>query len=87
VGAIDQGTQSTRFLLYDKKAKLVASHQVEFTQITPRPGYARITQTSRKVCDTIPLLRMCATGPLGIGIWSHGHAIPPGCAVLFWATD
>ncbi|KAK9907548.1 hypothetical protein WJX75_005787 [Coccomyxa subellipsoidea] len=39
IGAIDQGTQSTRFLLYDRSANLVASHQVEFTQITPKPGW------------------------------------------------
>ncbi|CAL8463144.1 g2678 [Coccomyxa elongata] len=39
VGAIDQGTQSTRFLIYDRTARLIASHQVEFTQITPRPGW------------------------------------------------
>ncbi|CAL8463146.1 g2680 [Coccomyxa elongata] len=39
VGAINQGTQSTRFLIYDRTARLIASHQVEFTQITPRPGW------------------------------------------------
>jgi len=38
IGAIDQGTQSSRVFLYDRSANLVASHQVEFTQITPKPG-------------------------------------------------
>ncbi len=38
IASLDQGTQSTRVLLYDSAAQLVASHQVEFTQITPKPG-------------------------------------------------
>ncbi|KAI3928932.1 hypothetical protein MKW92_052757 [Papaver armeniacum] len=32
VGSIDQGTTSTRFIIYDKSAKTIASHQTEFTQ-------------------------------------------------------
>ena len=38
IGSLDQGTQSTRFLIYDREAKVIARHQVEFTQITPKPG-------------------------------------------------
>jgi len=38
VGALDQGTSSTRFILFDKTGKNVASHQVEFKQKTPKPG-------------------------------------------------
>ena len=38
VGAIDQGTTSTRFIVYDASAKVVASHQLEFTQIYPQAG-------------------------------------------------
>ena len=40
IGAIDQGTQSTRFVLYDAAGAAVASHQQEFTQHCPRAGYA-----------------------------------------------
>lgn len=40
IGSIDQGTTSTRFIIYDRHAKPVASHQVEFTQLYPEPGYA-----------------------------------------------
>lgn len=39
VAAIDQGTTSTRFIVYDTSAKVVASHQLEFTQIYPQAGY------------------------------------------------
>lgn len=39
VAAIDQGTTSTRFIIYDSKARPIASHQVEFTQFYPEAGY------------------------------------------------
>jgi len=41
VGSIDQGTTSTRFLIFDKHGSPVAVHQEEFSQIYPNPGYAR----------------------------------------------
>jgi glycerol kinase len=39
IGAIDQGTTSTRFLLFDKTGQITASHQVEHRQIFPEPGW------------------------------------------------
>ena len=39
VGAIDQGTTSTRFMIFDRKAEVVASHQKEHQQIYPKPGW------------------------------------------------
>ncbi|KAL5575772.1 hypothetical protein UlMin_017471 [Ulmus minor] len=39
VGAIDQGTTSTRFIIYDRLARAVGSHQVEFTQFYPEAGW------------------------------------------------
>jgi glycerol kinase len=33
-----QGTQSTRFVLYDKQCQPLSSSQVEFPQIYPRAG-------------------------------------------------
>jgi len=39
VGAIDQGTTSTRFILFNKAGREVASSQVEHRQIYPRPGW------------------------------------------------
>lgn len=38
IASIDQGTTSTRFIIYDRDAKAVASHQVEFTQFYPQAG-------------------------------------------------
>jgi glycerol kinase len=39
IGAIDQGTQSSRFIVFDSKAALVANHQKTHKQIIPQPGW------------------------------------------------
>ena len=39
VAAIDQGTTSSRFLVFDGKQQIVASHQLEHKQLTPSPGF------------------------------------------------
>ncbi len=39
VGAIDQGTTSTRFILFDGDGRIVAGDQREHEQITPRAGW------------------------------------------------
>ena len=38
IGAIDQGTTSTRFIIFDREARVVAFDQREHRQITPAPG-------------------------------------------------
>jgi glycerol kinase len=39
IGAIDQGTTSTRFMIFDRAGTIVASAQKEHRQIYPRPGW------------------------------------------------
>ena len=39
IGAIDQGTTSTRFIVFDKSGKIVSSAQKEHEQIYPKPGW------------------------------------------------
>ncbi len=39
IGAIDQGTTSTRFLVFDRAGRIVASAQKEHQQIYPQPGW------------------------------------------------
>ena len=39
VGAVDQGTTSTRFMIFDHDGREVARHQLEHEQILPRPGW------------------------------------------------
>jgi glycerol kinase len=39
VGALDQGTTSTRFIVFDRVGSVVAAHQQEHAQIYPQPGW------------------------------------------------
>ncbi len=39
VGAIDQGTTSTRFIVFDRSGRIVSVAQKEHEQIYPRPGW------------------------------------------------
>lgn len=39
IAAIDQGTTSTRFIIFDKSGNIIASNQVEHKQIFPKPGW------------------------------------------------
>jgi glycerol kinase len=39
LGAIDQGTTSTRFIIFDRAGRIVASEQREHQQIYPQPGW------------------------------------------------
>nr|CAG8489326.1 6585_t:CDS:2 [Entrophospora candida]CAG8621079.1 6412_t:CDS:2 [Entrophospora candida] len=39
IGSIDQGTTSSRFLIFDEHGDLICSHQMEFPQHYPRPGW------------------------------------------------
>ncbi|MGH9247629.1 MAG: glycerol kinase GlpK [Acidimicrobiales bacterium] len=54
VGALDQGTTSTRFMIFDHGGQVVAIHQKEHEQIYPKPGWvehdpAEIWNSSREV--------------------------------------
>jgi glycerol kinase len=39
IGAIDQGTTSTRFIVFDRSGRIVSSAQKEHEQIYPKPGW------------------------------------------------
>ena len=39
IGAVDQGTSSTRFIVYSPNGEVVAGHQVTVSRSTPKPGW------------------------------------------------
>ncbi|MFQ6397443.1 glycerol kinase GlpK [Nocardia sp. KC 131] len=45
VGAIDQGTTSTRFMVFDHSGNEIARHQLEHEQILPQPGWVEHNPT------------------------------------------
>jgi glycerol kinase len=38
IGAVDQGTTSSRFLIFNPRGEVVAAHNIEFKQHYPHPG-------------------------------------------------
>ena len=39
IGALDQGTSSTRFMIFNEEGAVIGQHQLEHKQILPRPGW------------------------------------------------
>jgi len=39
IGSLDQGTTSTRFIIFNGNGEIVASHQLEHQQILPQSGW------------------------------------------------
>jgi len=39
IGALDQGTTSTRFMIFDRRGRVVGRHQLEHQQLYPQPGW------------------------------------------------
>jgi len=55
IGAIDQGTTSTRFMVFDHTGRAVARHQLEHEQILPQAGWVEHdpVEIYRRTCETI----------------------------------
>ena len=55
VGAVDQGTTCTRFMVFDHAGREVARHQLEPAQIFPRAGWVEHdpVEIYQRVCETI----------------------------------
>jgi len=47
VGAVDQGTTSTRFMIFDHSGKVIGVDQKEHEQIYPKPG--RVENDPREI--------------------------------------
>ncbi|XP_038899608.1 glycerol kinase [Benincasa hispida] len=66
VGSIDQGTTSTRFIIYDRRSRAIGSHQAEFTQFYPEAGWVEHDPMeileSVKVCMAKALDKATAAG-------------------------
>jgi glycerol kinase len=74
VGAIDQGTTSTRFMVFDHAGREVARHQLEHTQILPRAGWVEHNpveiweRTSAVVQTALGRARLSADDLAAVGI-------------------
>ena len=74
IGAIDQGTTSTRFIVFDRSGRIVSVAQKEHEQIYPQPGWVEhdaneIWRRTREVIALALEQRALAAGDLAaIGI-------------------
>lgn len=81
VGSLDQGTTSTRFILFDHDGTVVASHQLEHRQIFPKPGWVEhdpveIWERSESViAKTLEKVGATAEDVSGIGITNQRETI------------
>ena len=74
VGAIDQGTTSTRFMVFDKAAREVCSAQKEHEQIFPRAGWVEhdpleiVRRTEEVIAEALEKRGLRAADLAAIGI-------------------
>jgi glycerol kinase len=74
VGAIDQGTTSTRFMVFDQGARVVTVAQKEHEQVYPKPGWVEhdpleiLRRTEEVITDALSQRGLRASDLAAIGI-------------------
>jgi len=74
VGAIDQGTTSTRFIVFSRSGQIVATAQKEHEQIYPQPGWVEHnpqeiwTRTQEVIAEAMQAKRLKASDLAALGI-------------------
>jgi glycerol kinase len=64
IGAVDQGTTSTRFIVFDHDGRPVAKHQLEHEQVLPRAGW--VEHNPVEIWDRTQTVIGSALGQAGI---------------------
>ncbi|HEX7405831.1 MAG TPA: glycerol kinase GlpK [Candidatus Nanopelagicaceae bacterium] len=98
IGSLDQGTSSTRFMIFDHAGSVVAQHQLEHRQILPQPGWvehdaSEIWERTKEVIATaLKQSNLNGVDLAAIGIanqretivaWDIGTGIPYGNAIVW----
>src|ERR1039458_3845241 len=101
VGAVDQGTTSTRFMVFDHSGAEVARHQLEHTQVLPRPGWVEHNpieiweRTSAVIMTVLNSQNLQATDLAALGVtnqrettvvWHRRTGRPYGNAIVWQDT-
>ena len=74
IGAIDQGTTSTRFMVFDKSGRVVSTAQKEHRQIFPQPGWVEhdaneiLCRTEEVIVEALAKAGLKANDLAAIGI-------------------
>jgi glycerol kinase len=101
IGAIDQGTTSTRFMVFDQAGRVVATAQKEHEQIYPKPGWVEhdsleiLRRTAEVISEGLSQLSLRPKDLAGIGItnqrettvlWDRKTGKPVGNAIVWQDT-
>jgi len=101
IGSLDQGTSSTRFMIFDESGSLIAQHQLEHRQILPTAGWVEhdAEEIWQRSCDVITTALkkagLAGSDLTGIGItnqretsvlWHRSTGRPVGNAIVWQDT-
>ena len=101
VGAIDQGTTSSRFIIFDQAGRIVGSSQEEHRQIFPRPGWVEhdpqeiIEKVERVISNALSQAGLLAKDLAAVGItnqrettvvWDRKTGLPLHNAIVWQDT-
>ena len=81
IGSLDQGTSSTRFMIFDKAGRVVGQHQLEHRQILPNAGWVEhdafeIWQRAQDViAGALKQADLLGSDLVGIGITNQRETI------------
>ena len=76
VGAVDQGTTSTRFMVFDHSGAEVARHQLEHTQVLPRPGWVEHNPVEIWERTCVVIETVLSTRHLSVALRSRASRTP-----------
>lgn len=74
IGSLDQGTSSTRFMIFDHSGSVVGQHQLEHRQIMPHAGWVEHDaheiweRTQEVIIGALKQANILASDLVGIGI-------------------
>ncbi len=83
VGSIDQGTTSTRFIIFDEKGQIVSVSQKEHKQIYPQPGWVEHDpdeiwkNTVDVIKDAMGKARVASSDIASVGITNQRETVLP----------
>ena len=96
IASVDQGTTSTRFMIFDDAGAVVGAHQLEHKQIYPHPGWVEhdpveIWDRTQEVVQRRCVVRRDGR-ILGVGITNQretvvawdAHTGRPACNAIVW---
>ena len=98
IGAIDQGTTSTRFMIFDETGSVISSAQMEHTQFLPQAGWVEhdpleiLRATDAVIKEALSTAGLVGRDLSAIGItnqrettvaWNASTGVPLGKAIVW----